>query len=83
MTGRLVPLRNTALMQRADAESLRARLEREDPANQYVVREAGPREFEVVRIGIPHRSPEHLAAERGEILDPSSWLDPIPYKFRP
>jgi hypothetical protein len=54
---RLVPLRNTALMQRADADSLRARLESEGAAYEHVVREAGPRDFEVLRIGIPTEAP--------------------------
>ncbi len=56
-------------MRHIDAESLRDRLEREDPDHQYLVRSQPGDEWEVVRIGLAQRAPQHLRAEHGEPAD--------------
>lgn len=56
-------------MRRVDAQSLRDRLQGEDPEHQYLVREQPGDEWEVVRLGLAPRASQNLIAERGEPED--------------
>lgn len=60
---------DTDQMRHIDAESLRDRLQREDPDYRYLVREQPEDGWEVVRIGLAQRPSQHLTAERGEPAD--------------
>ncbi len=56
-------------MHRIDAESLRDRLQHEDPDHQYSVRGQSGDEWEVVKFGLARRASQHLTAQRGEPTD--------------
>jgi hypothetical protein len=67
-------------MRRANAESLRDRLQREDRDHRYLLRAQSADEWEVVRIGLAQSTAQHLRAERGEPADPPE--DPRPSLIR-
>lgn len=56
-------------MRRVDAEALVDRLQRDDQDHQYLLREQPGDEWEVVKIGLAQRIPQHVRAERGEPAD--------------
>lgn len=62
-------------MSRAQAESERDRLQRDDHQHTYVVRERSADEWEVVRIDLP-RPPARLVAEQGKPVDAPEDLRP-------
>lgn len=62
-------------MRREEAEAERERLQRDDRAHTYFVREQPAGEWEVVRTNVPHASSD-LVAERGKARDAPEDLRP-------
>jgi hypothetical protein len=62
---------DTDLMRRQDAEAHRDRLQQEDQAHTYVVRERSPGDWEVVRLDLARRI-ANVRAEQGKPANPQT-----------